>query len=80
MKELYRVINFIALERHPKVPWEDILPRVKEVLGSEDESTNEENSSSDEDDFGEIKVLFKSSAKFQCKLKLRKRIRKNGLA
>ncbi|GEL78224.1 conserved virulence factor C family protein [Tenuibacillus multivorans] len=60
VKELYRVIDFMALERNPKVPWEDILPKVKEVLGStEDESPSKStNDQSTEDNFGEIKVFI----------------------
>ncbi|SEQ81090.1 conserved virulence factor C family protein [Piscibacillus halophilus] len=59
VKELYRVIDFIALERNPKVPWEEILPKVKEVLGSDDEGeSTEEASSSAEENFGEIKVFI----------------------
>ena len=31
VKGLYRVIDFIALERNPRVPWEEILPEVRKV-------------------------------------------------
>ncbi|RPF53363.1 conserved virulence factor C family protein [Aquisalibacillus elongatus] len=59
VKELYRVIDFIALERHPKVPWEDILPKVKDVLGSaEDETDVGGAEDSSEEQFGEIKVFI----------------------
>src|SRR5690625_3767276 len=62
VKELYRVINFIALERDPKVSWEEILPKVKQAFGADEESLDpgsERTSAQQTDDaFGEVKVLI----------------------
>src|SRR5690625_3912774 len=62
VKGLYRVIDFIALERNPRVSWEEILPEVRKLLGSEAETTDlfskAVNSSDNEDTFGEIKVFI----------------------
>ncbi|MGX4668102.1 conserved virulence factor C family protein [Cerasibacillus sp. JNUCC 74] len=59
VKGLYRVIDFITLERNPRVPWEEILPKVRELLG-----TNEANKEPipqnpvTEDAFGEVNVYL----------------------
>ncbi|MGM8215426.1 conserved virulence factor C family protein [Bacillaceae bacterium W0354] len=59
VKELYRVIDFIALERNPKVAWEEILPKVKEIFGEVDEGMgNQHSNKRDEDAFGEVKVFI----------------------
>lgn len=60
VKDLYRVIDFIALERNPKVPWEEILPQVKEVFGEEESNEVHDAGQSDqpeEEAFGEVKVF-----------------------
>lgn len=59
VKGLYRVIDFITLERNARVPWEDILPEVRKVLGSEEETTDLftiGSSNNSDDAFGEVKV------------------------
>ncbi|WP_188208151.1 conserved virulence factor C family protein [Alkalibacillus aidingensis] len=60
VKELYRVIDFIALERDPKVEWEVILPQVKAVMGSTDDLATEDMNSDQEveESFGEVKVFI----------------------
>ncbi|GAA0451094.1 conserved virulence factor C family protein [Alkalibacillus silvisoli] len=73
VKELYRVIDFIALERDPKVEWEDILPKVKEVMGASDDVTSESPSASrqsDEDNFGEVKVFIQMFKGIPMQVKL----------
>ncbi|MHA6253303.1 conserved virulence factor C family protein [Oceanobacillus sp. CAU 1775] len=37
VKNIYRVTDFIALARSPKVDWEEILPQVRDTLGTEGE-------------------------------------------
>ncbi|MDV2581983.1 conserved virulence factor C family protein [Alkalibacillus haloalkaliphilus] len=72
VKELYRVIDFIALERDPKVEWESILPKVKEVLGAADtpsESTDQ-HSQSEEDPYGEVKVFIQMFRGIPMQVKL----------
>src|SRR5699024_2745935 len=34
IKGLFRVVDFITIERDPRVEWEEILPKVIEVIGS----------------------------------------------
>jgi len=75
VKSLYHVMDFIALDRHPKHKWEDILPEVREVLGTEEGSeTTEQNketeSSSSDDAFGEVKVFIQMFRGIPMQIKL----------
>ncbi len=74
VKGLYRVIDFIALERNPRVSWEEILPEVRKLLGSEAETTDlfskAVNSSDNEDTFGEIKVFIQMFRNLPTQVKL----------
>ncbi|TFB22808.1 virulence factor [Filobacillus milosensis] len=72
VKELYRVIDFIALERNPKVPWEDILPQVKNVLGlaEGEESSEEKQADSHEENFGEVKVFIQKFRNIPMQVKI----------
>src|SRR5690625_1247963 len=60
VKELYRVIDFIALERDPKIPWEEILPKVKKLFGSADEDSSDlvDGLNSQQEAFGEVNVFI----------------------
>src|SRR5690625_5912744 len=40
IKGLYRVVDFITIERNPRVPWEEILPEVRKIIGTEEETTD----------------------------------------
>ncbi|QPC46628.1 conserved virulence factor C family protein [Mangrovibacillus cuniculi] len=55
VKGIYHVADFLALERHPKIDWETILPKVRRVLGEENEETSEKETKID-DHFGEVQV------------------------
>src|SRR5690625_2294068 len=75
VKGLYRVIDFIALERNPRVSWEEILPEVRKVLGSEEEETAElfskaVNNPQIEDAFGEVKVFIQMFRNLPTQVKL----------
>src|SRR5690625_4396189 len=72
VKGLYRVIDFIALERNPRVAWEEILPEVRKVLGSEDESTDlfSKAAGDAEDAFGEVNVLIQMIRYIPTQVKL----------
>lgn len=73
VKDLYRVIDFIALERNPKVPWEEILPQVKEVFGEEESNEVHDAGQSDqpeEEAFGEVKVFFQVFRNIPVQVKL----------
>lgn len=69
VKELYHVMDFIALERNAKYAWEDILPGAREAFGQESE---EESSSKTqmEDDFGEVKVFVQMFRGIPMQVKL----------
>ncbi|WP_163971454.1 conserved virulence factor C family protein [Oceanobacillus halotolerans] len=73
VKGLYRVIDFIALERNPRVPWEEILPEVRQVLGSSENLTEIDNNgieSNVDDSFGEIKVFIQMFRDIPVQVKL----------
>ncbi|PKR77658.1 virulence factor [Halalkalibacillus sediminis] len=71
VKELYRVIDFIALERNPKVDWEDILPEVKRVLGSADTVEGDFSSGDEEEEaFGEVHVFIQKYRGIPMQVKL----------
>ncbi|OZU87412.1 virulence factor [Virgibacillus indicus] len=72
VKGLYRVIDFIALERNARVPWEEILPEVRNVLGSSEEGAEEstEKTAEPEEAFGEIKVLIQMFRNIPTQVKL----------
>lgn len=72
VKGLYRVIDFIALERNPRVPWEEILPEVRKVLGAEDENTDLFSKAADDADdaFGEVSVLIQMIRYIPTQVKL----------
>ncbi|TDL34796.1 virulence factor [Jeotgalibacillus sp. S-D1] len=54
VKGVYHVADFLAVERHPKMDWQSILPRVREIFG---EDLEEENDSPKIDEhFGEVQV------------------------
>ncbi|ERN54246.1 conserved virulence factor C family protein [Alkalihalophilus marmarensis] len=55
VKSVYHVADFLAIDRHPKVDWKVILPKVREVFGEDaDEARQEENKA--QDTFGEVYV------------------------
>jgi hypothetical protein len=72
VKGLYRVIDFIALERNPRVPWEEILPEVRKVLGSDDEDADLFSKAADQADdaFGEVSVLIQMIRYIPTQVKL----------
>ncbi|WP_100012343.1 conserved virulence factor C family protein [Lentibacillus sediminis] len=72
VKGLYHVIDFIALERHPKSAWEDILPQVREVLGSAEEKPVDLTAQKTEPDdaFGEVKVFIQEFRGIPMQVKL----------
>jgi len=72
VKGIYRVVDFITLERTPRVAWEDILPEVRKVLGSEEETTDlfSVAPSQTEDAFGEVKVNIQMIRDIPTQVKL----------
>lgn len=58
---IYRVVDFLTIARNPRTPWETILPKVQEVLGTveQTDTTNFEVSEEQaEPSFGEIRVFI----------------------
>ncbi|MBR7796510.1 MAG: conserved virulence factor C family protein [Bacillota bacterium] len=72
VKGIYRVINFIALERNPRVAWEEILPAVREVLGSVEKENDDviSTSASNEEAFGEVHVYIQTFRYIPMQVKL----------
>ncbi|GGH78158.1 hypothetical protein JOD43_000904 [Pullulanibacillus pueri] len=59
VKGIYRVADFIALERNPKNVWEEILPKVRELFGEgiiDQGSTEKEGVK--EEGYGEVRVFI----------------------
>ncbi|SHF70766.1 conserved virulence factor C family protein [Ornithinibacillus halophilus] len=70
VKGLYRVIDFIALERNPRTSWEEILPKVRKALGSNEEEDLLPNNSKEEGQYGEIKVFMQTFRTIPMQVKL----------
>ncbi|KIL47994.1 conserved virulence factor C family protein [Jeotgalibacillus campisalis] len=54
VKGIYHVADFLAVERHPKMDWQEILPKVREVFGETREET--ETQTNADEHFGEVQV------------------------
>lgn len=72
VKGLFRVVDFITIERNPRVDWEEILPEVRNLLGSEEETTDlfSVDTNETEDAFGEIKVNIQMIRDIPIQVKL----------
>ncbi|WP_173917856.1 conserved virulence factor C family protein [Halobacillus sp. Marseille-Q1614] len=70
VKGLYHVADFIALERSPKTAWEEILPKVRGVFGSEQHVEPAENQQTPDDSFGEVKVFVQMFRGIPMQVKL----------
>ncbi len=73
VKGLYRVVDFIALERNPRIPWEEILPAVRQALGSseqQEEEKQETNAGQQEEAFGEVHVYLQMFRYIPMQVKL----------
>lgn len=72
VKGLYRVVDFITIERNARVPWEEILPEVRKVIGTEEETDDlfSVQANDEEDAFGEIKVNIQMIRDIPTQVKL----------
>ncbi|MCT2535967.1 conserved virulence factor C family protein [Aquibacillus koreensis] len=74
VKGIYQVVDFIALERHPKVDWEVILPEVRKALGTEEvnlqESIHQRKVEATDEAFGEVKVRIQMFRNIPMQVKL----------
>lgn len=69
VKSLYHVADFIALDRYPKVAWEQILPKVREVFGETDVEHSAEQKRNIET-FGEVQVFIQFFREIPMQIKL----------
>ncbi|WP_087974425.1 conserved virulence factor C family protein [Oceanobacillus rekensis] len=73
VKNIYRVVDFIALARNPKTPWEELLPKVRDVLGTgediEQPAAAPPKQVNDEA-FGEVKVFIQMFCGIPMQVKL----------
>ncbi|SES67360.1 HEAT repeat-containing protein [Salinibacillus kushneri] len=59
VKNVYHVADFLALDRKPKLSWEEILPQVREVFGESDTvEQSEQEDAINREPFGEISVFI----------------------
>lgn len=59
VKNIYRVTDFIALARNPKTPWEELLPKVRETIGTDEvPEPGDFHASKAEEAYGEVKVFI----------------------
>lgn len=70
VKALYHVADFIALDRNPKVAWEDILPQVREVFGESEEENMENENKPLNDSYGEVQVFVQFFRHIPMQIKL----------
>ncbi|MFC4024819.1 conserved virulence factor C family protein [Oceanobacillus longus] len=72
VKNIYRVVDFIALARNPKTPWEELLPKVRDVIGTEEEleQPNHATKRLPEDAFGEVNVFIQMFRGIPMQVKL----------
>jgi len=72
VKGIYQVQDFITLQRHPRTRWEDILPEVRNVLGSVEEDTDDMQTDTAhvDDHFGEIAVSIQMFRHIPMQVKL----------
>ncbi|WP_062046878.1 conserved virulence factor C family protein [Bacillus sp. JCM 19034] len=69
VKGVYHVADFIAIDRHPKKDWKEILPKVREVFGEE----NLEDSKGEQtvnEHFGEVNVFVQMFKGIPMQIKL----------
>lgn len=70
---IYRVVDFITLARHPRTPWETILPQVRKTLGTRETDTTIkplENKAEADDAFGEVRVFIQMFRGIPMQVKL----------
>lgn len=68
VKGVYHVADFLAVERHGKTDWQDILPKVREVFGEAETETG--NSPRANEHFGEVQVFVQMFKGIPLQVKL----------
>ncbi|MCU9613641.1 conserved virulence factor C family protein [Caldibacillus lycopersici] len=69
IKGVFHVADFIAVERHPKVDWQEILPKVRAALGQE-ESMADAVDKKRLDHYGEVNVFIQMFKGIPMQVKL----------
>lgn len=69
IKGVYHVADFMALERHPKADWEQLLPQVRQAFGEEVEQPAEEPEEPQEA-FGEVQAQVQMFKNIPMQIKL----------
>lgn len=54
MKGIYHVANFLAVEKHPKASWEQLIPQIESLFGKDTEAVDEQPAL--DTSFGEVRV------------------------
>ncbi|KGX91980.1 PBS lyase [Pontibacillus halophilus JSM 076056 = DSM 19796] len=72
VKSLYQVADFIALDRHPKYQWEEILPKARAVFGEEsnEQSANHQAAPQQDTALGEVQVQIQMFRGIPMQIKL----------
>ncbi|MCP6682122.1 conserved virulence factor C family protein [Bacillus nakamurai] len=68
VKGVYHVADFLAVERNARFDWKDILPQVRSAFGME--STEQTESRSEQESFGEVKVFVQMFSGIPMQVKL----------
>lgn len=73
IKGLFRVVDFITIERNPRVEWEEILPEVIDAIGSDSEANDlfsEAITTHSEDSYAGIQILIQMIHNIPTQVKL----------
>lgn len=72
VKGLYHVMDFITIQRNPRMKWEEILPEVKNILGASGELTDDFLAVNNPETapFGEVKVFIQMFRNIPMQVKL----------
>lgn len=70
---IYRVVDFLTIARNPRTPWETILPKVRNILGTEENVDNAKPhvlQEKNEPSFGEVRVFIQMFRGIPMQVKL----------
>lgn len=73
VKNIYRVQDFLALARNARIPWETILPEVRDVLGTEEKPEDMQmgqGNTTDQDAYGQVNVFIQMFKNIPMQVKL----------
>lgn len=70
VKGFYRVADFIAIDRDPKIDWKPILSKVRQAFGEEDVDEHPEEAQASLEGFGEVKVFIQKFRNIPIQVKM----------